>query len=193
MNTKFLTLLRNSIEPERQEMWRNSSKGTKLAAPNISRSLTCLCSESLRTGHPISIVWKIARPADTAVRMRKVLARPWVGVCVFLVLSLHYFQCNRIKFNLFLSITVFHDIFKQIQQRLRIGKIFARWHLAIAITSINGKFDFWTKSWKNANFSSMLKCHFNALKSLLLKQEHHQLWDVYTGTPRLIVVIIYLN
>jgi len=28
----------------------------------------------------------------------------------------------------------------------------------------------------------MLKCHFNTLKSLLLKQEHHQLWDVYTGT-----------
>ena len=78
-------------------------------------------------------------------------------------LSLHYFQCNRIKFNLFLSITVFHDILKQIQQRLRIGKIFARWHLAIAITSINEKFDFWTKSWKNANFLSMLKCHFNAL------------------------------
>ena len=76
------------------------------------------------------------------MRMREVLARPWVGVCVFLVLSLHYFQCNRIKFNLFLSITVFHDIFKQIQQRLRIVKIFARWHLAIAITSINGKFDF---------------------------------------------------
>ena len=40
-------------------------------------------------------------PSDTAVRMREVLARPWVGVCVPLALSLHCFQCNRIKFNLF--------------------------------------------------------------------------------------------
>ena len=36
----------------------------------------------------------------------------------------------------FSAISVFHDIFKQIQQRLRIGKIFARWHLAIATTSV---------------------------------------------------------
>ena len=31
-------------------------------------------------------------PRDMAVRMREVLARPWVGVCVPLALSLHYFQ-----------------------------------------------------------------------------------------------------
>ena len=30
---------------------------------------------------------------------------------------------------------VIHDISKQTEQRARIGKIFARWHLAIAITS----------------------------------------------------------
>ena len=30
---------------------------------------------------------------------------------------------------------VIHDISKQIEQGARIGKIFARWHLAIAITS----------------------------------------------------------
>ena len=66
--------------------------------------------------------------------MREVLARPWVCVCVPLALSLLYFQCNRIKLNLFSSNTVFHDISK-IQQRALIGKIFARWHLAIAITS----------------------------------------------------------
>ena len=36
----------------------------------------------------------------------------------------------------FLSITVFHDISKQIQQRARTGKIFARWHLAIAIAGV---------------------------------------------------------
>ena len=73
-------------------------------------------------------------PRDIAVRMSVVLARPWVCVCVPLALSLLYFQCNRIKLNLFSSNTVFHDISK-IQQRALIGKIFARWHLAIAITS----------------------------------------------------------
>ena len=72
-------------------------------------------------------------PRDVAVRMSEVLARPWVCVCVPLALSLLYFQCNRIKLNLFSSNTVFHDISK-IQQRALIGKIFARWHLAIAIT-----------------------------------------------------------
>ena len=34
------------------------------------------------------------------------------------------------------AITVIHDISKQIEQRARTGKIFARWHLAIAITSV---------------------------------------------------------
>ena len=32
-----------------------------------------------------------------------------------------------------------HDISKQIKQRAHIGKIFARWHIAIAITSITFK------------------------------------------------------
>ena len=31
-------------------------------------------------------------PRDMAVRMREVLAQPWVGVCVLLALSLHYFH-----------------------------------------------------------------------------------------------------
>ena len=39
-------------------------------------------------------------PCDMAVGMREVMARPWVGV-VPLALSLYYFECNRIKFNLF--------------------------------------------------------------------------------------------
>ena len=85
-----------------------------------------------------------------------------VGVCVPLALNLHYFQQSRavqkdrglwegdcifkVMFALYTielssvyfssTITVFHDISKQIQQRARIGKIFARWHLAIAITSV---------------------------------------------------------
>ena len=32
--------------------------------------------------------------------------------------------------------TVIRDLSKQIEQRARIGEIFARWHLAIAITSL---------------------------------------------------------
>ena len=36
----------------------------------------------------------------------------------------------------FSAITVFHDISKHIRQGARIGKIFARWHLAIATTSV---------------------------------------------------------
>ena len=58
-------------------------------------------------------------------------------VCVSLALSLHYFQCNRIGSIYFSSITLSHDISKQIQHRARIGKIFDCWHLAIAITSSN--------------------------------------------------------
>ena len=34
------------------------------------------------------------------------------------------------------STTVFHDSSKQIQQRARKNKIVARWHLAIAISSV---------------------------------------------------------
>ena len=35
------------------------------------------------------------------------------------------------------TIPVFHDISKQIQQCVRMDKIFARWHFAMAITSNN--------------------------------------------------------
>ena len=68
--------------------------------------------------------------------MREVLARPWVGVCVPLALSLYI--VNAIEFNsIYLSsITVFHDISKQLQQGARIYVLFLRWHLAIAITSL---------------------------------------------------------
>ena len=75
-----------------------------------------------------------------AMRMREVLARLWVGVCVPLALSCtifkvifaYAFELSSIYFS---SIAVFQDIPKQIQQRANIGKIFARWHLAIAVTS----------------------------------------------------------
>ena len=71
-----------------------------------------------------------------AVRMREVLARPWVVVCVPLALSLHS-NANELSSICLSPITVFHDISKQNQQCARIGKIFARWHLTIAINSIS--------------------------------------------------------
>ena len=73
-----------------------------------------------------------------AVRTREVLARPWVGVCVPQVCTI--FNAIRIKFNLFFINYCISHISKQIKQRTRIGKIFARWHLAIAITSLRGIF-----------------------------------------------------
>ena len=70
-----------------------------------------------------------------APRIREVLVRPWVGVCVPLLYVCNIFNAIELSSIHFSSITVFHDISKQIQQRARIGKIFARWHLAIALTS----------------------------------------------------------
>ena len=75
-----------------------------------------------------------------AMRMREVLAPLWVGVCVSLALSCTIFkvifayaiESSSIYFS---SIAVYQDIPKQIQQRANIGKISARWHLAIAVTS----------------------------------------------------------
>ena len=45
------------------------------------------------------------------------------------------FNAIELSSTYFSSITIFHVISKQIQQHERIGKIFACWHLAIAITS----------------------------------------------------------
>ena len=65
----------------------------------------------------------------------------WLCACVRywpvvpLDLSLHYFQCNWISSIYFSLITVFQDISQQIQHCVGIGKILARWHLAIAIAS----------------------------------------------------------
>ena len=56
----------------------------------------------------------------------------YVCPCVYVCNIFNAIELSSINF---LSITVFHDISKQIQQRARIGKIFARWHLAIALTS----------------------------------------------------------
>ena len=45
-------------------------------------------------------------------------------------------QSNKVQSIFHQLQSVVHDISKQIQQRARIGKIFARWRLTIAITSI---------------------------------------------------------
>ena len=65
--------------------------------------------------------------------------RYWPGrglvyaVCtIFKVIFANAIELSSIYFS---SIIVFHDISKQNQQRARIGKIFARWHLVIAMTS----------------------------------------------------------
>ena len=74
-----------------------------------------------------------------AVRMREVSTDPAVGWCMcVLCFKFAPFSMQSNHLNIyFSSVTVFHDISKQVQQRTRIGKIFARWHLAIAITSKN--------------------------------------------------------
>ena len=55
------------------------------------------------------------------------------AVCtIFKVIFANAIELSSIYFS---SIIVFHDISKQNQQLARIRKIFARWHLVIAITS----------------------------------------------------------
>ena len=64
--------------------------------------------------------------------------RYWLGRGLMYRCSLKVctiFNAIELSSIYFSSITVFHDSSKQIQKRARIGKIFARWHLAMAITS----------------------------------------------------------
>ena len=68
-------------------------------------------------------------PCDMAACM------PWVCVCVPLFYVCTIFNAIELSSIYFSLITVFHDISTQIQKRALIGKIFARWQLAIAITS----------------------------------------------------------
>ena len=65
-----------------------------------------------------------------AVYMREA----WGGVCVPLALSLHYFQCNWIKFNLFFINCISWHFYTY--STVHIGKIFARWHLIIIVIII---------------------------------------------------------
>ena len=123
-----------------------------------------------------------------AVRMREVLARPWlVYVCPLLYICTNH---NAVELSsiYFSSITVFHDTSKQIQQRARIGKIFARWHLAaIAITSLYGKT--WpahsiAKSLKSITFDQITgkvtdvsRTHI-PLKALIIPLKRVKFWGV---------------
>ena len=62
-----------------------------------------------------------------------------------------YFLTGPLSSIYFSSITVFNDISKQIlQQRTRMGKIFALWHLAIAITSAKSNKDILQGSFPDA-------------------------------------------
>ena len=53
---------------------------------------------------------------ETGVRMREVLARP------------------GLRTNVSSQVNIIYYISKQTEQRARMGKTFARWHLAMAIT-----------------------------------------------------------
>ena len=65
---------------------------------------------------------------ETAVRMREVLARP----------GLRAFACAiGLRTNVLSQVNIIYDISKQTEQRARMGKIFARWHLAIAIMHLS--------------------------------------------------------
>ena len=81
-----------------------------------------------------------AKLLSVAATARVICVRYWsdhglVFVCSLLLVCT-IFSAIELSSIYFSSITVFHDISKQIQQRKHIGKIFARWHIAIAITSM---------------------------------------------------------
>ena len=75
---------------------------------------------------------------DVAVRDTS-LAIGWCYMCPLLwvctIFKVIFAYAIELSVIYFWSIAVFRDISKQIQQPARIGKIFARWHLGIAITS----------------------------------------------------------
>ena len=83
-----------------------TSAGKDLLYTGFPRSLTDGYAMLMSRSKSKTAVHDCLYPRDRAVRMRQLLARPWVGVCVPLALSLNYFQGNfrlrnRIKFNLF--------------------------------------------------------------------------------------------
>ena len=81
-------------------------------------------------------------------------AHGWVGVNVLLacttfkVIFAYAIELSSIYYS---KITVIHDISEQIKQRVHIGTVFARWHLAMAITCKYFEYTFinvkWTCVW----------------------------------------------
>ena len=79
---------------------------------------------------------------DTEQRIHEPCACLWVPACSSCpqpIIGWIHLQHTHILvafpcWNFFI-VTVIHDFSKQIKQRTRIGKIFARWHLVIAITT----------------------------------------------------------
>ena len=86
----------------------------------------------------------LPRQRDIAVRMG------WVGVNVplacttFKVIFAYAIELSSIYYS---KIAVIHDISEQIKQRVHIGTIFARWHLAMAITSKYFEYTFINVKW----------------------------------------------
>ena len=78
---------------------------------------------------------------ETGVRMREVLARPGLRAFAYAI---------GLRTNVSSQVIIIYDISKQTEQRARMGKIFARCHLAMAITrryawvSFCSKFNWWS-------------------------------------------------
>ena len=62
---------------------------------------------------------------ETGVRMREVLARPGLRAVAYAI---------GLRTNVSSQVNIIYYISKQTEQRARMGKTFARWHLAMAIT-----------------------------------------------------------
>ena len=73
------------------------------------------------------------RESTSHVRVCESRAHP-VFIVGWISFARYAYSCRICLLESFI-VTVIHDISKQIKHRARISKIFARWHLAIAVTS----------------------------------------------------------
>ena len=73
------------------------------------------------------------RESTSHVRVCESRAHP-VFIVGWISFATYAYSCRIYLLESFI-VTVIHDISKQIKHRARISKIFARWHLAIAVTS----------------------------------------------------------
>ena len=77
--------------------WLRSGFSNFMNVDSLSFTWALVIATDIRL---VLTTFKITNLFNVKDAVPEVLARPWVGVCVALALRLHYFQCNRIKFNL---------------------------------------------------------------------------------------------